>query len=310
MRLGGRFTAEAGLRYDQQTLTDESEVSPRLNLLYNVSSKGVLRLGWGHFYQSQRPYELRVQFGETEFQPAQRAEQLIVGYETDLGPGMSLKIDAYARSVTDPHSRWETIFDPWHPVPEVAIDLSEIVPEKVNAWGVEAYLADRSGGTFDWWIAYAYTSIEDEISGINTRRFLDQPHALTASGSWRPGPKWSLTGVFHYHSGWPTTAVSARPVQQPDGQWTLTYDVGPFYQELLDDYWRVDLRASRSSRIGRDGRLTFFIDVQNLTDRENVRGIAIADPEWYYSDATGLIVTFPEEHWLPIIPSFGVSVEF
>jgi hypothetical protein len=26
--------------------------------------------------------------------------------------------------------------------------------------------------------------------------------------------------------------------------------------------------------------------------------------------STGLIVTFPEEHWFPMIPSFGVSYEF
>ena len=51
---------------------------------------------------------------------AQRAEQVILGYETDIGTDLSLKVDAYTRTVTDPHSRWETIFDPWHPAPEVA----------------------------------------------------------------------------------------------------------------------------------------------------------------------------------------------
>ena len=310
IRLGKRLTAEVGVRYDKQTLVEDDQVSPRLNLLYNVSSRGALRFGWGYFYQSQRPYELRVQFGETEFLPVQRAEQVVLGYETDLGTGMRLKVDAYARTVTDPHTRWETIFDPWHPVPEVATDLSEIAPEEVNARGIEIYLADRASGKTDWWISYAYTSIEDEISGVETPRFLNQPHALTASLTWRPGPKWSLTGVFNYHTGWPTTAVSARPVQDPDGSWRLSYDVGPFYQEYLDDYFRLDFRASRTSKVGRKGRLTFFIDVQNLTDRENVRGIAIADPDYLYSEATGWYATFPEEHWLPIIPSFGVSYEF
>ncbi len=50
--------------------------------------------------------------------------------------------------------------------------------------------------------------------------------------------------------------------------------------------------------------------MQNLTNRDNVRGIAIADPEYEYTDVTGWVVTFPEEYWLPIIPSFGVSYEF
>jgi outer membrane receptor protein involved in Fe transport len=310
MRLSQRFTAEVGLRYDKQTLTDDDQVSPRINLLFNVSSKGALRLGWGHFYQSQRPYELRVEFGETEFQTAQRAEQVVVGYETEIGDHYLLKVDAYARRVSDPHRRWETIFDPFHPVPEAATDLALIAPEEVNAHGVELYFVSRMGGKFDWWMSYVYSSIEDVLYGVDTPRFLNQPHAVTASAIWRPGSKWSLAGVLHYHTGWPTTAVSAWPVQDPDGDWRLTYDVGPFYQEFLNDYMRLDLRASRTSRVGKRGALTFFIDIQNLTSRDNLRGIAIADPDYYWSETDGHVITFPEEYWFPIIPSFGVSYEF
>jgi outer membrane receptor protein involved in Fe transport len=310
MRLSQRFTAEVGLRYDKQTLTDDDQVSPRINLLFNVSSKGALRLGWGHFYQSQRPYELRVEFGETEFQTAQRAEQIVVGYETEIGDHYLFKADAYARRVSDPHRRWETIFDPFHPVPEAATDLALIAPEEVNAHGVELYFVSRMGGKFDWWMSYVYSSIEDVLYGVDTPRFLNQPHAVTASAIWRPGSKWSLAGVLHYHTGWPTTAVSAWPVQDPDGDWRLTYDVGPFYQEFLNDYMRLDLRASRTSRVGKRGALTFFIDIQNLTSRDNLRGIAIADPDYYWSETEGHVITFPEEYWFPIIPSFGVSYEF
>jgi outer membrane receptor protein involved in Fe transport len=310
VRLGEKLTAEVGVRYDKQTLTEDDQVSPRFNLLFKVSSKGALRLGWGHFYQSQRPYELRVEFGETEFQTAQRAEQLVVGYETEIGDHYLLKVDAYARRVSDPHRRWETIFDPFHPVPEAATDLALLAPEEVNAHGVELYFASRMGGKFDWWASYVYSSIEDVLYGIDTPRFLNQPHAFTGSVIWRPGPKWSLAGVLHYHTGWPTTSVSAWPVQDPDGDWRLSYDIGAFYQEFLDDYVRLDLRASRTSRVGKRGALTFFIDVQNLTDNDNVRGIAIADPDWYWSEQTGVVITFPEEYWFPIIPSFGVSYEF
>jgi outer membrane receptor protein involved in Fe transport len=310
VRLGRKLTAEVGVRYDKQTIVGDDQASPRVNLLYSVSPKSALRLGWGHFYQSQRPYELRVEFGETEFQAAQRAEQVVVGYETEIGDRYLLKVDAYARRVSDPHRRWETLFDPFHPVPEVATDLTLLAPEEVNAEGVELYFASRRGGKFDWWLSYVYSSIEDVLDGVNTPRFLNQPHAFTASAIWRPGPKWSLAGVLHYHTGWPTTAVSAWPVQEPDGEWRLSYDIGPFYQETLDDYIRLDLRASRTSRVGKRGSMTFFIDVQNLSDNANQRGIAIADPDYYWSDSTGLVITFPEEYWFPIIPSFGVSYEF
>jgi len=310
VRLGRKFTAEVGVRYDKQTLTEDDQVSPRVNLLYNLTPKSALRLGWGHFYQSQRPYELRVEFGETEFQKAQRAEQVVVGYETEIGDRYLLKVDAYARRVTDPHRRWETIFDPFHPVPEVATDLALLEPEEVNAHGVELYFASRMGKKFDWWMSYVFSSIEDVLWGVDTPRFLNQPHAFTGSAIWRPGPKWSLAGVLQYHTGWPTTSVSAWPIQDPDGDWRLGYDIGPFYQEFLDDYVRLDIRASRTSKLGRNGSLMFFIDIQNITNNDNLRGIAIADPDYYWSPETGPVITFPEEYWFPIIPSFGVSYEF
>lgn len=69
IRISDRFTAEIGLRFDHQTLIDDDQLNPRVNLLYRVGKTGALRLGWGHFAQSQRPYELMVQFGQTEFPP-------------------------------------------------------------------------------------------------------------------------------------------------------------------------------------------------------------------------------------------------
>jgi len=309
VRLGKRFPTEVGLRYDKLTLTEEDYLSPRVNLLFNLSDNGVLRFGWGHFYQSQRPYELNVQFDETEFFPSQRAEHWVVGFEGTVGQGHRLRVDAYLRDVQDPLPRWETLFDPFHPVPELATDLVRLAPDSASGTGVEVFFSSQRGGKFDWWVSYVWSSIEDTIV-IDTPRFVDQTHAFTGSASWRPGPKWSLTAVWTYHTGWPTTFVDASLVPAPGGGFDLSYVVGPFYQERLEDYHRLDFRASRTSRLGK-GHLTLFIDVQNLYNRENLRGFAIADPDYHYNPSTGgYDITFPEEYWLPIIPSFGISYEF
>ncbi len=306
LRLGSRLTAELGLRYDEQTLADDSQVSPRANLVADLGRRGVLRLGWGHFFQSQRPHELGVQFGETDFQPASRAEHWTLGYETRLAEAYTLRLDAYRREVSDPQRRYETLFDPFHPFPEAAIDLVRVAPEGVSADGVELYLARRKGGKVNWWVSYALSSIDDQVDGRDQPRSIDQTHAVTASLAWRPSRKWSLNWVWTYHSGWPTTDVAAQVVYGPDGSHHFTYDVGPFYAENLDDYQRLDFRASRTSQL-RKGALTFFIDVLNLTNRDNPRGLGIDDP--IYNSQTGN-VRFPTETWLGMIPSFGVSWEF
>ena len=45
-RLGERVVVEAGLRWDQQTYVDDSQVSPRLNMSYELGPRTTLRAAW------------------------------------------------------------------------------------------------------------------------------------------------------------------------------------------------------------------------------------------------------------------------
>ncbi len=309
LRLISRLTVELGARWDRIGLTDEDEISPRVNLVYAFESGGVLRAGWGLFYQSQRPYELQVQFGETEFQKSERAEHWILGYETDIGSKYRVRTDAYRRSVADPQVRYETLFDPFNSFPEARIDLIEIPAESARSHGVEASVRARQSSNLSWWVSYGWSRVEDRVQERDVKRSIDQTHSLVASTDWRPAKKWSLTWVWLYHTGWPTTAVVAELAQSPAGELFIDYTVGPFYAERVDDYHRLDFRASRSSKLG-PGLLTLFLDIRNLYNRSNPRGIAIVDPEFLDNPDGSIEVLFPREDWLPILPSFGISYEF
>ena len=71
-----------GLRWDSQSYTDDDALlSPRFNLLYRPTDRDAIRLAWGIFGQSQWIHELRVQDGVEEFFPAQRSQNVILGYE-------------------------------------------------------------------------------------------------------------------------------------------------------------------------------------------------------------------------------------
>ncbi len=308
-RFLSRFTVELGARWDRMTLTDEDEVSPRVNLVYDFKSGGVLRAGWGYFYQSQRPYELLVQFGETEFQRSERAEHWILGYETDLGTKYRLRTDAFRRSIVDPQIRYETLFDPFNSFPEARIDLIEIRADSAQSHGLEVSLRARQSSKLNWWISYAWSKVEDQLAERDVRRSIDQTHALTASANWQPARKWSLTWVWLYHTGWPTTSVSAQLARNAAGETFIDYTVGRFYAERLDDYHRLDFRASRTSKLG-PGLLTAFLDIRNLYNRSNPRGVAITDPDFIRQPSGSIDVFFPTEDWLPILPSIGVSYEF
>ena len=57
VKIAEPVTLGVGLRYDDYSLTDESEVTPRFNLAWAPTRTSVLRLAWGRFHQSQRSYE-------------------------------------------------------------------------------------------------------------------------------------------------------------------------------------------------------------------------------------------------------------
>lgn len=308
-RLHPRLTSEIGVRWDRQTLTGEDQFSPRVHLVLDLESGGVVRAGWGHFFQSQRPYELGVEFGETEFQTAQRAEHWTLGYETDLGTDFRLRIDAFRRDIDDPLVRYETLFDPFNTFPEARIDLIRVAPEGAVSNGVEILLRTPRGKALGGWLSYAWSEVEDRTAGEDVKRYIDQTHSVTGVVNWNPSPKWSLTWVVAYHTGWPSTPLSAERVEGDDGFLVIDYTVGAFYSERLDDYARLDFRASRTSRAGR-GYLTYFLDVRNLFNRDNPRGLAINDPEFFGRPDGTVEVVFPVEDWLPILPSFGISYEF
>ncbi len=308
-QLGARFAAELGVRYDRQSLLGDDQVSPRINLMADLGRAGRLRLGWGYFFQSQRPHELDVQFGETEFQHASRSQHWNLGWEGSV-PGFGiLRAELYRREESDPLRRYETLFDPFEPLPELAVDLVRIAPERVVSEGIELYVRDPRAGKLDWWVGYTWAQVDDVLEdGRSQPRWIDQRHALIASLIYRPGSKWSYSGVYRYHSGWPTTSIVAEAFFEPEGR-RIEQLVGPFYAQRLGGYQSFDIRIARRSRVGR-GSLTFFLDVQNLLDEDNERGLDVESISDISRVGDRFEVTYETVHWLPILPSFGVSWTF
>jgi hypothetical protein len=307
-RLTDRLSAQIGLRYEKVTLTDENHVSPRINLLWNLNEKNAVNVGWGHVYQSHRPNELDVQDGETIFFNAERAAHLILGYEKKFGDGWLARAEAYQRETSDPRVHYQNLFDPLGQFPEASYDRVRIAATSSTARGIEFFLQGPARGKFDWWASYVYSEVEDRVDGRDQKRWFDQPHALTLNINYKPSPKWNLNAVWLYHTGWPTTDVRAELVDGPEGPEILPL-VGPFYEERLSGYHRLDLRASYTKEL-RKSRLVFFVDVQNLYGRKNLSGYEYDDDSFAIQPDGTVRVTPEEEEWLGIMPSFGVSWEF
>jgi outer membrane receptor for ferrienterochelin and colicin len=312
-RIGPRFVVEAGARWDRVSLTDEDHVSPRINGLWEIGDGWRGRFAWGLFHQTQRPNELQVEDGEVEFFPAERAEHRILGLERSWAGAAArweLRLEAYQRVTDDPRPRYENIFQNFVLNPETANDRFRIAPESAEARGAEIFLARRGSGAFDWWVNYTFSESEDRIDGRNVPRATDQTHALNASLSWRPSPRWSFNAVWIFHSGWPTTPLSAALGIDEDGQPIAVPVVGELRSANLDDYHRLDVRASRRFA-RRSSVVELFIDIQNVYNRRNAAGVEVDGSNFFVDETTGeaVYVETPEQ-WLPLVPSFGISWTF
>lgn len=298
------LTMELGVRADRQTLTGESQISPRANLAFALGRASALRLGWGRFSQPQGPQDLQVEDGVTRFFPGQRAEHLSVQFDHTWEGGTRLGLAAYSKQMSGVRPRYENLFDPMVLFPEIEPDRVLVAPTRARATGFEATLGMDRGRRFGWWAGYALARAEDDIDGRMVPRSRDQRHTVNAVVRRRFGALWDVALAGQYHSGWPTTSVTAESIMNPDGSVSIRASLGPRNAERLPPFHRLDLRVNRRFAAGR-GTLSAFLEITNLYGRENVCCI---DGLRYLPRSDGTVrVERGESFWLRQAPVFGVT---
>ncbi len=302
-RPAANLTLELGARFDRHTLTGDSLWSPRASLAWGVGRASVVRLGWGHYNQSQRVYELAVEDGDSRFYPAEKSEQWVAGFEHVFGDGTSgpltaLRAEVYRRDVRNPRPRYESLFEAFERFPEGEPARIRVEPESAMAQGVELSFQGRVGNRLGWWVNYALARSEEKIAGEEVPRSIDQRHTVNVDLNYSLGRGWDANFAWRFHTGWPTTALIAAGT---DG--SATPLIGPRNGERLSNSHRLDARVSRKWPV-RFGSLTVFGDVQNVYGKRNVAGFDLE-----VDDATGDVV-LKKERWPGFFASVGFSLEF
>ena len=300
-------TAELGLRWDRQTYSGDSQLDPRVNVVWAAGERSTVRAAWGLFHQSQRIDELQVEDGMRDFFPAQRSEHRLISFEHEAGAGFRFRVDAYWKAISSIRPRFENLFDPLALLPEGESDRVMISPRRATTKGVEAFLRGEPSTAISWWAGYTLASAEDDIDGRSEPRSWDQTHAVNLGLGYRFRPGWELDLAGVWHSGWPTTRVDASAVTDPNGIVTVVPTLGPRNDESFPPYHRLDMKLTRRIQL-EDSTLTLFLEVLNLYDRKNV---CCVDDFRYHPDASGDVrVERHEDFWLERLPSFGISWTF
>jgi outer membrane receptor protein involved in Fe transport len=261
----GHWSAEAGLRWDQETLSPghDSQLSPRAGLLYRLGERTQLRASWGRFFQSQAITELQIADGVTVFEPAQRADHWVASLEHRADGGLGFRAEVFRKEYSRLRPRFENLLDTFILLPEIKPDRIRLAPDHALAQGLELSLVRQGAAPLSWWLSYTWSSVRDEDDGVWTRRSWDQTHAVNAGIAWR-NERWEFSLAAQYRTGWPTTDAFLVVFDSPS-----LAETGPRNGERLRVYFTLDGRVARKFTFERAGNLTVFAEVTNLTNRSN-----------------------------------------
>jgi outer membrane receptor protein involved in Fe transport len=301
-RVTDEITSEVGLRWDNQTydkVDGGTQLSPRINVLYDPSPETQVRASWGRFYQAQGIGELQVEDGIDTFFPAQRADHLILSIEHALTERISARVEAYYKDYEELKPRFENLFDPVVVLPELQTDRVEVAPTAGLVRGVEFLVGDRSADPWGWWLGYTWSRAEETVDRADVPRSWDQRHTFNGGLSWTEGP-WDLSLAGTWHTGWPTTPATYAPEPEP------VVTVGNRNSARLDDFRSVDVRAGYTFELGGTELLT-FVEIINLLAFENPCCV-----EYTVRDdgAGGTSLDQDFDYWPRFVPNLGILWRF
>ena len=87
-RAASAVTWEAGVRFDHQTHTGDSDLAPRVLFRWDPGNRLSFKASWGRYFQAQGIQELSTPDGEVSFHPSEMAEQVALGVEAQLPGGV------------------------------------------------------------------------------------------------------------------------------------------------------------------------------------------------------------------------------
>jgi outer membrane cobalamin receptor len=306
-RLLNPLTAEIGLRYDYASWSNDKNISPRVNIAYDVGKKTVIRAGWGKFYQTQKIHQLHIIDDEKTFKPAALSKHIVVGLEQEFDSGSYIRLEAYQKWLSHIHPRYLNFVNMMDISPEKSDDRIKIEPERGEAKGVELYAYGKIRTRHSFWVNFAYSIVEDVVEGLKVPRNMDQRFTVNLDYNYRPNSTWAFNIAWHYHSGWPYTEGTLKYTFLPDGSFIVTpYAPGSLNGKRFPAYHRLDVRLRRYFYTSK-GRISLFFEVYNLYNRKNIR-----EYDYEYSNITreGYHVERTSNGWLPIMPVFGISWDF
>lgn len=293
-----------GLRLVYQNYSEDLAIMPRLALAARLRKNLIVRGAWGIYSQPVQITNLPVEEGIAETQPPERAVHYVLAVEcspklghTHAAP-LFLRTEAYYKTYDDlagrikDYGRKEQLF---------------ISPESGSARGIEIFAKHALTPRFTWGLGYAFSRAEVETDTGKIPRDFDRRHSLSLSvdyALWNDG--W-INAVWRYHTGDPyTEAWYEEALSEDDNSYVWQKSYGAVNGKRYPSYHSLDVRLTKNFRF-KKWELILYLQILNLYNRKNVHEYSFEQTVDYAGEISYQKVP---EHFLPILPTLGVSAQF
>ncbi len=273
------------------------QVSPRFGLSFPVSTKGAIRLSYGHFFQMpslEKLYQNPVLPHYNQFSimgtnignpnlDAEKTVQYEAGLQQELVPGLAMELSVFYKDIRDllgveilTLSNGTTFY-------------RYINKEYGNANGVTlAFNQATRDGTLTSSLDYTYMTAKGTSSSAEAIREVaitsgpgagaytmasrrvnylnwDQTHSLNGVVNYIPASGWLVSVIAQWGSGLPYSPATLDPSVEIPGGWWDNSDRKP-------TRWSVDLKFGKNFKVW-DSNLLLYLDIYNVFDHADENSV-------------------------------------
>jgi TonB family protein len=269
---------------------ETTTVEPRLSLRYQVNHALALKAAFGIYHQAPFADDLSSLFGNPNLDVS-RATHWLAGYNWRVSDTISLEMVGFYSATSNLVSRSAAT------TPLLAQAL--VQEGEGRAYGGQVLLRQELAAGFFGWASYSIIRSErKDHPGSAFRLFdFDQTHVATVVASYELGAGFEIGARFRYSSGFPRTPVagafylSRRDIYEPVFGRQNSVRIPPFLQ--------LDARVAKRFTF-EQLKVEVYLDVQNVTNRENAEDIVYNFNYTNRDYITGL----------PILPVAGARIEW
>jgi hypothetical protein len=287
---GDRRTPTVGRDPNVGFFTGEPLFEPRLGVTADASRRVRFKAAYGRYHQLPQPEDLSAVFGNPLLTAA-RADHFLAGARLSLLETLSVEVTGFYTTSADLAARSAS------PAPALAAALEETGAGR--SYGAQILVRKDLSANLFGWIGYTLSRSERrDHDGSRWRLFdFDQTHVITALASWAIGKGFEVGARARAATGFPRTPVARVYYDARTDTWQPVF--GPQNTVRIPPFVQLDLRASKVFDIGKT-RLEAYLEVQNVTDRQNPEEIVYTRSFSQQGYITGL----------PILPSLGVRFQW